>query len=164
MQRSHRSGGSLFAATLLVAAGCGGSLPSTSGVPPICDPAPWSGDAVPRLRVPFDASYDPAVDVAGLSAVPTLLNEAEVRSTIVEEFVSVMLDQDPVPTGVVRSWLLVGTDGDIEAVEMAESSGHEALDEISGAVVRRLDLTPAVRGSCRVPIWVLYPIRFEVGG
>ena len=164
MGGSHRRDRWIIVAWLLAAAGCGGSRPATSGMPPACDPMPWSGDDIPRLRVPFDASDDPAVAASGLSAVPTLLNEPEVRSALVEEFVSVMLDRDPVPTGIVRYWLLVGADGEIEAEEIAESSGDAGLDGVAERVVHLLALSPAVRGGCRVPVWVLYPVRFEARG
>ncbi len=162
--RPHRRRRWLLAAWLLAAAGCGGSRPATAGMPPACDPLPWSGDDIPRLRVPFDAADDPAVAASGLSAVPTLLNEPEVRSALVEEFVSVMLDREPVPTGTVRYWLLVGADGAIEAEEIAESSGDASLDGVAERVVRLIELTPAVRRECRVPVWVLYPVRFEARG
>ena len=146
------------------AVGCGGAASSMSGMPPVCSPPPWSGDEVPRLRVPFDAVEDPAVGAAGLSAVPSLLNEAEVQSALIEEFVPVVLDEDPVPEGIVRYWLLVGADGDVSDVERALSSGNDRVDQAADRVVRMLELTPAVRGRCRVPVWIHYPIRFERGG
>ena len=153
------------AAVALALAGCAGSNapPSIPGTPPVCDPAPWSGDETPRVRAPFDDPEDPAVAAVGLTAVPTLLNEAEVQSTIVEAFSPVLLEEEPVPAGVVRFWLMVDAGGGVRAIEFAEYSGSEALDEAAHRVARTVRLTPAVRGRCRVPVWVSYPVRFEGG-
>ena len=150
-------------ALALVLAGCGtsGASPAVPGMPPVCDPPPWSADALPRLRAPFDVSDDPGVAAAGLSAVPHLLNEAEVQSALVEEFIPLVMESDQVPEGTIGHWLRVGVDGRVEGVELQESSGVAEIDEAAGRVVRTLELTPAVRGGCRVAVWVFYPIRLQ---
>lgn len=152
-------------AAALVLAACGGPPRTTTpGMPPVCDPAPWTGDDVPRLVAPFDADHDPAVEAAGLDAVPHLLNLDEVQRSLVAEFLPIMMQSDEVPTGDVRFWLLVDAGGRVRTVDLHEGSGDERLDAAARRVVRILALTPAVRGGCRVPVWVRYPIRFQARG
>jgi hypothetical protein len=155
----------ILAAALLLLAACGGARTSSvPGMPPVCDPKPWVDEDIPRLVAPFDAADDPAVEAAGLSAVPHLLNVEEVQRAMVEEFVGIMVKEDDVPPGTVKFWLLVDVDGGVDTVELDQGSGDDRIDGAARRVLRTLDLTPAVRGGCRVAVWVRYPFRLQIGG
>ncbi|MGH7865313.1 MAG: energy transducer TonB [Candidatus Binataceae bacterium] len=65
--------------------------------------------------------------------------------------------------GTVTLRVLVAADGAVRAVEVAESSGFESLDDTALATVRdRWRFTPARRGATAVESWVLVPIRFAL--
>jgi periplasmic protein TonB len=65
--------------------------------------------------------------------------------------------------GVVTIRVLVGDDGRVERAELAESSGHDALDEAALATIReRWRFIPARRAGVAIESWVLVPIRFAL--
>jgi periplasmic protein TonB len=82
--------------------------------------------------------------------------------------------QDPVPPypsrsrrrgeqGTVMLHVLVGADGSVERVEIAASSGFDALDDAALATVReRWRFVPARRDGVPAESWVMVPIRFAL--
>jgi periplasmic protein TonB len=65
--------------------------------------------------------------------------------------------------GTVTLHVLVAADGAVERVELAESSGFDALDRAALETVRsRWRFVPARRGGAAVESWVLVPIRFTL--
>ena len=59
--------------------------------------------------------------------------------------------------------VLVGIDGLVARVELAESSGFDALDDAALETVRhRWRFVPARHGGLPVESWVLVPIRFAL--
>lgn len=67
-------------------------------------------------------------------------------------------------TGTVVLDVLVGTDGAPLEVEIARSSGHEALDVAAATAVQGWLFNPAVRDGEPATARVRVPIRFEAGG
>jgi periplasmic protein TonB len=64
--------------------------------------------------------------------------------------------------GRVRLMLLVGTDGRVERIELARSSGHESLDRAALDAVSRWRFEPASRGGRAVASWVVIPVAFSL--
>ncbi|MGH7812537.1 MAG: energy transducer TonB [Candidatus Binataceae bacterium] len=65
--------------------------------------------------------------------------------------------------GTVTLRVLVGADGAAERVEIAQSSGFDALDEAAAETVRsRWRFIPARRAGRAAESWVLVPIRFAL--
>jgi len=65
--------------------------------------------------------------------------------------------------GTVTLRVLVGSDGSVERVEVAESSGVESLDAAALETVRsRWRFVAARRNGASVESWVLVPIRFAL--
>jgi periplasmic protein TonB len=59
--------------------------------------------------------------------------------------------------------VLVGADGSVKRVEIAESSGFEALDDAAAEAVHlRWRFIPARRAGAYFESWVLVPIRFTL--
>ncbi len=65
--------------------------------------------------------------------------------------------------GTVTLIVQVGADGSVMRVEIAESSGYDALDDAALQSVRaRWRFVPARRGGVAFESWVLVPIRFAL--
>jgi len=65
--------------------------------------------------------------------------------------------------GTVILRALVGVDGAVERVEIAESSGYRSLDDAAAETVRtRWKFIPARSAGTPVESWVLAPIRFAL--
>ena len=65
--------------------------------------------------------------------------------------------------GTVTLHVLVASNGTVERVEIAQSSGFDALDDAAMVTVReRWRFVPARRGGTPAESWVLVPIRFAL--
>jgi protein TonB len=64
----------------------------------------------------------------------------------------------------VRVRVTVATDGSVDRMELAESSGNRHLDRAAMEAVRRWRFQPAVRGGQAVAADVVVPIVFNPGG
>ena len=59
--------------------------------------------------------------------------------------------------------MLVEADGSVARVEIAQSSGFDALDRAAADTVRsRWRFVPGERGGANITSWVLVPIRFAL--
>ena len=70
-----------------------------------------------------------------------------------------LFDQAQEGEALIR--VLVGETGDVDSVEVAESSGHEGLDDAALVSLRNTRFNPARRGDDRVRAWVTVPVRFS---
>jgi len=93
-----------------------------------------------------------------LTYKPDILNRREVVRAMEEAYPTSLKEAGV--GGRIAVWFLVDRSGDIETVEVKESSGHEALDRAALRVARVFDFTPARNGEERVPAWFALPITF----
>jgi protein TonB len=70
--------------------------------------------------------------------------------------------QDAGIDGMVYVWVCIDTNGRVRNALVEESSGHEALDAAALAAAREIEFTPARNNGEVVPVWVAFPILFEV--
>lgn len=178
-------GGALLAALVVGASGCGGGSASPRAGSPTpgstgpsapssfeeavlalspCEPSPWIDGEVPRLTAPFEGGGSEAVAAAGITMLPRIRNQEELTDALGREFLRIMVALGGVPAGTARYWLLVDTNGEMAALEVAERTDYALLDAAASRVALQAKMTPAVRGDCTVPVWVLYPVRFQRGG
>jgi protein TonB len=54
--------------------------------------------------------------------------------------------------GIVELRFRIASDGSVEAIEVARSSGHRVLDEESAQTIRRAGPFPFVAGWIRIPL------------
>ena len=59
-------------------------------------------------------------------------------------------------------YFFIDADGDVQDVRINESSGHPALDDAALRVADVYRFTPALNRDERVPVWVSFPITFQV--
>ena len=64
--------------------------------------------------------------------------------------------------GTTYVYFLISETGEVESTSLRRSSGHPALDDAALRVADVFDFTPALNGSRIVPVWVSFPITFQV--
>jgi protein TonB len=64
--------------------------------------------------------------------------------------------------GTVILDVLVGSDGTVDSIKLAQSSGHETLDRAAIKSVRKWIFHPGKRGDEALEMWVTVPIRFQL--
>jgi protein TonB len=119
---------------------------------------------------PVDDLPPPPSDVASdISAAPTftpytvaprILNVDEVQRAMVREYPALLRDAGI--GGTVRVWFFIDEEGRVGDRRIEQSSGHQALDDVALAVAEVYRFSAAMNRDARVPVWVVFPITFQV--
>ena len=64
--------------------------------------------------------------------------------------------------GEVRVFFFINEEGTVETTRVDQSSGHTLLDNAALAVANMYRFSPALNRDMRVPVWVSFPILFQV--
>jgi TonB family protein len=94
------------------------------------------------------------------TVAPSITNRDDVVRAMTDSYPPLLKDAGI--GGTVRVFFFISSDGVVEQVRLDESSGHEALDEAALNVAGVYRFTPALNGDQRVPVWVSFPITFQV--
>lgn len=94
------------------------------------------------------------------TVAPQLKNRDEVGRALEREYPPLLRDAGV--GGKVEVWVRISDKGQVEDVQIHQSSGHPALDEAAIKVGRVMDFTPAMNRDKQVPVWVSIPITFQV--
>ena len=119
---------------------------------------------LPRTRGEGGAG-DKLADLMAAPAVtpfterPDLLNEAEVQEALENEYPP-MLKESGIE-GTVSVHFFVDTEGEVQRVIVAHTSGNQALDEAALRVAAVFKFTPALKLDEVVPVWISIPITFQ---
>ena len=91
---------------------------------------------------------------------PRISNGDEVQAALMGEYPPILRDAGIGGTAVV--WFFISEGGTVLDRRVAESSGHEQLDEAALNVANVFQFTPAMNRDERVPVWIQLPITFQV--
>ena len=64
--------------------------------------------------------------------------------------------------GTVRVHRFLDQDGRVQDRRIDVSSGHAAIDDAALAVAEVYEFSPALNRDQKVPVWVSFPITFQV--
>ena len=64
--------------------------------------------------------------------------------------------------GTVRVYFFIDEGGAVQDFRIDESSGHQALDDAALAVADVYRFSAALNRDKKVPVWVSFPITFQV--
>lgn len=64
--------------------------------------------------------------------------------------------------GTVRVYFFIDENGRVQDFRIDQSSGHSALDQAALNVAEVYQFSPALNRDQRVPVWVSFPITFQV--
>jgi periplasmic protein TonB len=119
---------------------------------------------------PVDDLPPPPSDVASdISAAPTftpytvapsILNRDDVVRAMVREYPALLRDAGI--GGTVRVYFFIDEGGQVRDTRIDQSSGHQALDDAALAVADVYRFSPALNRDKQVPVWVSFPITFQV--
>jgi TonB family protein len=93
---------------------------------------------------------------------PEIKNRQRAAEVVLQHYPKIL--QDAGIGGTVYVWLFIDTEGRVQNAQVQESSGNVTLDEAALAAVQEFEFTPALNMDKRVPVWVAFPIVFEVPG
>ncbi|MGD2215738.1 MAG: TonB family protein [Gemmatimonadales bacterium] len=91
---------------------------------------------------------------------PEIKDRARAVEIVMQHYPKIL--QDAGIGGTVYVWLFIDTDGRVQNAQVQESSGNVTLDEAALEAVYEFEFSPALNMDKRVPVWVAFPILFEV--
>ena len=94
------------------------------------------------------------------TVAPTILNIDEVVRAMGRAYPPLLRDAGI--GGTVRVYFFIDENGVVRDVRIDQSSGHRALDDAALQVADAYRFSPALNRDTRVPVWVSFPITFQV--
>ncbi len=111
---------------------------------------------------PEEASVDlsAAPTFTPYTVAPSILNRNDVIRAMEREYPPLLRDAGI--GGTVLIYFFIDEDGLVQDRRVNESSGHQSLDDAALAVSEIYRFTPAMNRDKKVPVWVSFPITFQV--
>lgn len=120
------------------------------------DPAPEMVEMFPPPPVDLEISSSPPF--TPFTVAPDIRNRAEVASVLEREYPPLLRDAEI--GGTAGVWFHIDENGQVQRVQINESSGREALDDVALRVASVIEFTPALNRDKAVPVWISVPITF----
>ncbi len=112
----------------------------------------------PPPMEPSDVSDHPVF--TPMTVRPEITNVREVIQAMEQAYPKVLRDAGI--GGRVVVWFFLTETGEVADTRISQSSGNPALDDAALSVANIYEFTPALNVDRPVPVWVQYPITFEV--
>jgi len=111
---------------------------------------------------PEDAGTDvsAAPTFTPFTVAPEILNRNEVVRAMEREYPALLRDAGIGGRAVV--WFFIDENGSVQDTRIQESSGHQALDDAALNVADVYRFSAALNRDKKVPVWVSFPITFQV--
>lgn len=94
------------------------------------------------------------------TVAPVLRNRTEVGRALTREYPQLLRDAGV--GGSCEVWIRISEGGNVEDVQVNQTSGHPALDQAALRVGQTMTFTPAMNRDKQVAVWVSIPITFQV--
>jgi protein TonB len=94
------------------------------------------------------------------TVAPSILNRDEVVRAMEREYPPLLRDAGI--GGTVKVYFFIDENGTVQDTRIDQSSGHQALDEAALKVANIYRFSPALNRDKKVPVWVSFPITFQV--
>lgn len=94
------------------------------------------------------------------TVAPSILNREEILDAMLAAYPPIL--EAAGVGGEVRVHFFIDAEGKVRDKRLALSSGFPLLDDAALAVADIYRFSPALNRNTRVPVWVSFPIRFEV--
>ena len=112
----------------------------------------------PPEEVQTDISAAPTF--TPFTVAPSILNRDEVVRAMIREYPALLRDAGI--GGTVRVYFFIDETGQVQDTRIDQSSGHQALDDAALNVANIYRFSPALNRDKEVPVWVSFPITFQV--
>ncbi len=123
----------------------------TTELPP---PPPLPEPPRPERDIEAGPTFTPFTEA------PSIVNRDEIVAAMESGFPPLLKDAGI--GGTVRLYFLIGADGETRDVRIDQSSGHQALDQAALRVGQVYRFSPAKLRGEPVPVWVSFPVTFQV--
>ena len=94
------------------------------------------------------------------TVAPSIQNQREVVRAMEREYPPLLRDAGI--GGTVRVYFFIDEQGVVQDTRVDQTSGHQALDDAALKVANLYRFSPALNRDKRVPVWVSFPITFQV--
>lgn len=94
------------------------------------------------------------------TVAPEIQNRSEVIRAMEREYPPLLRDAGI--GGTVRVYFFIDEEGRVQDFRIDQTSGHDALDQAALNVAEVYQFSPALNRDQRVPVWVSFPITFQV--
>lgn len=94
------------------------------------------------------------------TVAPQIMNRQQVVRAMEREYPPLLRDAGI--GGTVNVYFFIDEEGRVMETRIDESSGHQALDEAALAVADVYQFSAALNRDKKVPVWVSFPITFQV--
>jgi protein TonB len=94
------------------------------------------------------------------TVAPDITNRSAVIRALEREYPPLLRDAGI--GGTANIWFFIDENGRVQDTRIQESSGHAQLDEAALRVADIMEFTPALNRDKKVPVWVAFPITFQV--
>jgi len=94
------------------------------------------------------------------TVAPSILNRDDVIRAMEREYPPLLRDAGI--GGTVRVYFFIDESGQVQDTRIDQSSGHQALDDAALKVANIYRFSPALNRDKKVPVWVSFPITFQV--
>ena len=94
------------------------------------------------------------------TVAPSILNRDDVIRAMEREYPPLLRDAGI--GGTVRVYFFIDENGQVQDTRIDQSSGHQALDDAALKVAGIYRFSPALNRDKKVPVWVSFPISFQV--
>lgn len=91
---------------------------------------------------------------------PEITNRTQVQRALTQEYPPLLRDAGI--GGTVTVWFYIDESGRVIDRQLNQGSGHSQLDQAAMAVADIMQFSPALNRDKRVPVWVSFPITFQV--
>lgn len=113
----------------------------------------------PELNEKVVAAED-APRFTPFTVAPEILNRQEIITALSREYPPVLRDAGI--GGMVKVYFYIDDMGVVRNTRVHESSGYEQLDEAAIKVANLYRFSPALNRDQKVPVWVSFPVSFQV--
>lgn len=94
------------------------------------------------------------------TVAPSILNRDDVVRAMEREYPPLLRDAGI--GGTMRVYFFIDENGQVQDHRIDQSSGHQALDDAALKVAAIYRFSPALNRDKKVPVWVSFPITFQV--
>jgi protein TonB len=94
------------------------------------------------------------------TVAPSILNRDDVIRAMEREYPPLLRDAGI--GGTVRVYFFIDEGGQVQDRRIDQSSGHQALDDAALKIAGIYRFSPALNRDKKVPVWVSFPITFQV--
>ncbi len=91
---------------------------------------------------------------------PDLTNRRQIQQSLEAEYPPLLRDAGI--GGTARVWFFIDEEGRVQDTRIEQSSGHAQIDDAALRVAAEMEFTPAYNRDTAVPVWVAFPITFQV--